>query len=245
MRLDQLLVLRGHAETRSKAQDLIRRGMVRTGSKIATKTGIKVSIDEIVEVLEPVHYVARSARKLIAALDSFRLSPGGVVCLDVGASSGGFTQVLLERGASKVYAVDVGSGQLHEALRKDPRVVSLERTDARSLTASVFAAPPQAITFDLSFISILKVLPGVLQLAALEAWTVVLVKPQFEVGRSFIGKKGIVKDERARQAAIKRVVEAIEEMGWRVIGAIPSPLPGQGGNEETLVAAVHRPQRMD
>ena len=241
MRLDLLLVRRGIAETRSKAQELIRRGAVRLEGRANLKASLEVPIEEPIEVLENKSYVARSAWKLLGALDHFALSPAGRTCLDAGASTGGFTQVLLERGASCIFAVDVGRDQLHSSLRTNPRVISWESTDARALSPAQFPAPIEAVTCDVSFISLLKVLPSVLHLAAEGAWLVALVKPQFEVGRAYIGKGGIVKDESAKLAAIQRVTECIEAAGWTVQGTIPSPIKGQDGNEETLVAATRSP----
>jgi 23S rRNA (cytidine1920-2'-O)/16S rRNA (cytidine1409-2'-O)-methyltransferase len=236
-RLDNLLVRRGLAESRSKAQDLIKRGAVRVAGKTDLKAGLEVPGDVAVEVLEKTHYVARSAWKILAALDCFGLSPSGRVCLDAGASTGGFTQVLLERGAARIFAVDVGHGQLHPSLANDPRVVSMEGVDVRSLTSSNFPDPIEAVSCDVSFISLLKVLPQLLRLAGEEAWLVALVKPQFEVGRALVGKGGIVKDEAARAAAVDRVSECIRAAGWEELGTLPSPLKGQDGNEETLIAA--------
>ncbi len=200
--LDLLLVRRGLAETRSKAQDLIKRGVVRVHGGSTVKAGLEVSEDEHIEVIETKQYVARSALKLLAALDFFPLSPEGRVCLDVGASTGGFTEALLERGAARIYAVDVGRDQLHATLRSDARVVALEGMDARSLTPKHFGSPVEAVTCDVSFISLLKVLPFVLPLAANGAWLAALVKPQFEVGRAFVGKGGIVKNEAAKSEAV-------------------------------------------
>jgi 23S rRNA (cytidine1920-2'-O)/16S rRNA (cytidine1409-2'-O)-methyltransferase len=237
MRLDLLLVRRGIAETRSKAQDLIRRGAVRVGGRTGLKAGLEVAVEEPIEVLEKQAYVARSAGKLLAALDHFGLTPAGRTCLDAGSSTGGFTQVLLERGAARVFAVDVGRDQLHPSLRPDPRVVSLEGTDVRRLTAAQLPAPVEAVTCDVSFISLSKVLPSLLPLAAEGAWLVALVKPQFEVGRALIGKGGIVKDEAAKLAAVERVASFVGEAGWTLLGTLPSPIKGQDGNEETLVAA--------
>jgi len=237
-RLDHLLVRRGLAETRSKAQDMIRRGVVRVRGRTDAKPGLEVAEDEPVEVLERMQYVARSALKLAAALDAFGLSPRDRACLDIGASTGGFTEVLLERGATRVYAVDVGREQLHPSLRQNARVVSLEGQDARALTPALFDAPIGAVTCDVSFISLEKVLPAVLALAGEGAWLVALVKPQFEVGREGVGKGGIVKDESLKHAALERVKACIEAEGWRVLGAVPSPIKGQDGNEETLVAAT-------
>jgi 23S rRNA (cytidine1920-2'-O)/16S rRNA (cytidine1409-2'-O)-methyltransferase len=238
IRLDHLLLQRGFANSRSKAQDLIRRGVVRVGGETVLKTGLLVPPDEPVQVIETEQYVARSAHKLKPALGAFGFSPEGRVCLDAGASTGGFTQVLLERGAACVYAVDVGTGQLHSSLRLNPKVVSLESTDARLLRPETFASAPQGIVCDLSFISLLKVLPSILPLAAPDAWLIALIKPQFEVGRAAVGKGGIVKDEAAKTQAIARVVAYIEEAGWTVRGTLPSPIAGQDGNEETLVGAI-------
>ncbi len=240
MRLDQLLVRRGLAATRSKAQDLIRRGAVCAGGKIALKTGLVVCADQPLQVLETVRYVSRSAWKLRAALDAFGFDPAGHVCLDVGASTGGFTQLLLERGAARVFAVDVGRDQLHASLKAEPKVVSMEATDARALTRKSFPVPIEAVTCDVSFISLLKVLPAILPLATGNAWAAVLIKPQFEVGRGALGKRGIVKDEAAKRDATDRVLGAIEAAGWTVCGTLRSPILGQDGNEETLAGATRK-----
>ena len=204
------------------------------------KTGQEVDEDEPLEVLEKEHFVARSALKLAAALDAFGFSPGGRVCLDIGASTGGFTQVLIERGAARVFAVDVGRGQLHPSLKAHPRVISMEATDARALAPGVFQVPIEAVTCDVSFISLLKVLPAILPLAHQNAWVAALVKPQFEVGRALIGKGGIVKDEAAKRDAVTRVSASLEAAGWDVRGKLRSPILGQDGNEETLLGAVRK-----
>ncbi len=240
MRLDRLLVHRGLVSTRSKAQDLIRRGAVSLGGAIVLKAGLEVSADETLQVAEIDHYVARSAWKLRAALDAFGFEAAGRVCLDAGASTGGFTQVLLERGAAQVFAVDVGRGQLHPSLLANPKVVSMEATDARKLTPAIFSAPIEAVTCDVSFISLLKVLPAILPLAGENAWLAALIKPQFEVGRAAVGKGGIVKDDAAKQDAVARVLFCITAAGWTVCGTIRSPILGQDGNEETLAGAVRR-----
>jgi 23S rRNA (cytidine1920-2'-O)/16S rRNA (cytidine1409-2'-O)-methyltransferase len=240
MRLDHLLVRRGLAGTRSKAQDLIRRGAVSLGGRIVLKTGLEVSPDETLQVLETERYVARSALKLKAALDAFGFDPCARICLDAGASTGGFTEVLLERGAARVFAVDVGRGQLHTSLKVNPKVVSLEATDARAVQRSMFPAGIDALTCDVSFISLLKVLPAILPLANGGAWLVALIKPQFEVGRAAIGKGGIVKDEEAKRQAESRVRAYIEGAGWAVCGMLRSPILGQDGNEETFVGATRQ-----
>lgn len=238
IRLDRLLVQRGLAPTRSQAQDLIRRGAVRLGGKTVLKTGLEVCGEEPLQVSESTHYVSRAALKLRAALDASGFAASGRVCLDIGASTGGFTEVLLERGAARVFAVDVGRDQLHASLKADPKVVSMEATDARRLTPASFPVPIDALTCDVSFISLLKVLPAVLPLAHEGAWLVALIKPQFEVGRGAVGKGGIVKDEAAKQDAVARVLACIEAAGWTVRGTLPSPILGQDGNEETLVTAT-------
>ena len=180
--------------------------------------------------------MSRGGVKLAAALDHFGFDPAGRACLDVGASTGGFTHVLLARGAASVHAVDVGQGQLHASLAADPRVRLLERQDARTLDASHFAAAPSALTCDVSFISLALVLPRILPLAAPGAWLAALIKPQFEVGPSAV-VKGLVKDAAARERAVSTIVQVIAEAGWRVEGVIPSPITGGEGNCEFLVGA--------
>jgi 23S rRNA (cytidine1920-2'-O)/16S rRNA (cytidine1409-2'-O)-methyltransferase len=181
-------------------------------------------------------FVSRGGLKLAAALDAFHLDPKGLTALDIGASTGGFTDVLLERGAARVYAVDVGRDQLHAKLRGDPRVVALEGTDVRNLEAGMLEGRIGAIVADVSFISLTKALPAALKLAAPGAWLVALVKPQFEVGREWVGKGGIVRDAEARARAVARVRAFIDATpGWRVFAELPSPIPGGSGNEEVLI----------
>ena len=241
MRLDRLLVERGLAPTRSRAAGLVRLGAVMVEGAPAAKPGMLVGADAALSVAPGTSsYVSRGGLKLEAALDAFGLSPEGLVALDLGASTGGFTELLLERGAKRVYAVDVGRGQLHPKLRADPRVTVLEETDARQLDAHIVPDPPAAIVADLSFISLVKALPAALRLAAPGAWLVALVKPQFEVGRAGVGKGGIVRDEQARAKAVARVREFVAGTpGWEVIGEMPSPIPGGDGNIEFLLAARH------
>ncbi len=188
----------------------------------------------------PALYVSRGGLKLEAALDAFGFDPKGRVALDVGASTGGFTDVLIARGAAKVYAVDVGRGQLHAKLRVNPRVVALEGTDARALDRPVIREEVTAIVADVSFISLTLALPAALRLAAPGAWLVALVKPQFEAGREAVGKGGIVRSEADRQKAVAKVRTFIEgEAGWTVVGEIASPIRGGSGNEEFLIGARH------
>lgn len=239
LRLDDALVTRGLAPSRSRARDAILRGHVQIGGTTVTKPGKLVSADADVTVSDPgLDYVSRGALKLIAALDAFGFDPAGLNCLDVGASTGGFTQVLLQRGASRVVAVDVGHGQLAGELLDDARLVSLEGMDARALTEDQTGGPVEAITIDVSFISLTHILPAILPLAASECWLVALVKPQFEVGRAGLDKRGVVRDPALRDAAVERVTGLIAEAGWDVRDPIASPISGGDGNVEFPVGAV-------
>lgn len=242
-RLDQLMTIKGLAPTRSRARDLIKRGAVLVGGKVEKRAGVNLPADADISVAEDWSgYVSRGGLKLAAALDAFGFDPLGRVALDIGASTGGFTQQLLRRGAKQVYAVDVGNGQLHPDIAGDPRVVNLENTDARRLDDALVPEPPGAVTADVSFISLVKALPAGLALAAPDAWLVALVKPQFEVGRDGIGKGGIVRSEALREAALETVAEFIgAQAGWRVEGALPSPIDGQSGNIEYLLGARYAP----
>lgn len=237
-RLDRLLVERGVAPTRSRAADLIRRGCVSVAGKPERKPGALVTPAASFTVSPGAcTYVSRGGLKLEAALDAFGLEPEGKVALDIGASTGGFTDVLIARGAAKVYAVDVGKGQLHAKLRANPRVIVLEGTDVRSLDRSVIAEEVTAIVADLSFIGLSLALNAPLRLAAPDAWLVALVKPQFEAGRAAIGKGGIVRGETDRLNALAKVRTFIQEVGWTVTGEIESPILGGSGNQEFLIGA--------
>ena len=237
-RLDQLLVSRGLFESRSRAHDAIERGTVKVAGSVASKAGKMVDEAAEIAVDDPAQaYVSRAALKLIAALDHFGLSPEGMTCLDVGASTGGFTQVLLERGATHVTALDVGHGQLDRRLRDDPRVTNIEGLNARDLTQRDLSTLTQAIVSDVSFISLKLALPPALELAEHGAWLAALVKPQFEAGREAIGKGGILKDP----ALGPRIAADLEAWlnslgGWRSLGVIPSPIAGGDGNQEYLLA---------
>jgi len=241
MRLDRILVERGLAVTRSRAADLVRLGAVSVEGQPALKPGALV--EPGASLIVDAHaspFVSRGGLKLAAALDAFGLDPKGRIALDIGASTGGFTEVLLARGAKLVFAVDVGRGQLHAKLREDQRVVALEGTDARSLDAEVIDGPIGAIVADVSFISLTKALPAALSLAAPGAWLVALVKPQFEAGRKAVGKGGIVRDAQARARAVAEVRAFIDATpGWKVFAEMPSPIPGGSGNEEVLIGARH------
>lgn len=238
-RLDSVLVDRGLVQSRSRARDLIQRGAVRISGEVAQKAGQLVGTDAELSVDGDANaYVARSGVKLAAGLSAFGFSPEGCIGLDIGASTGGFTQVLLEGGARKVYAVDVGHDQLAAALLTDRRVVSLEGRDVRGLSQVDIGEGVNAIVVDVSFISILQVLEAAMSFALDDCWLVGLVKPQFEVGKEAIGKGGIVKDETAVSRAVVGAQTFIESRGWTVRGTLLSPLPGKKGNEEYLIGAI-------
>jgi len=235
-RADVFLVNHGFAASRSEAQAAIRAGQVQADGQQITKAAQRLRAGMNIRY-QPAHpYVSRGGVKLAAALDHFSLSPERRICLDIGASTGGFTQVLLERNASRVYAVDVGHGQLHSKIKNDRRVVSLEGRNARDLTAAIISEPPQTIVADVSFISLKQALPPALGLAARDAWAVFLVKPQFELGR-WGTSSGIVKDERARETALAEVSSWVKAQNWQVIGSMESPIEGGDGNREYLLAA--------
>jgi 23S rRNA (cytidine1920-2'-O)/16S rRNA (cytidine1409-2'-O)-methyltransferase len=233
-RLDVLLVERGLADTRAQAQALVLAGRVPG----YTKAGTQVDDGAELQVEAPPQFVSRGAQKLAHALDAFGVDPAGKDALDVGASTGGFSDVLLQRGAARVAAVDVGYGQLHERLRADPRLTMLERTNARDLRELPFS--PQLVVCDVSFISVRLVLPPVLALAQPGWEAVVLVKPQFEAGRAEVRKGGVVRDIEVRKRVVREIVEAA--LGWRgqAVGAVDSGLPGPKGNRETFLHLVHR-----
>lgn len=239
-RLDLALVARGLVATRAKARDLIARGEVRIEGETVLKPATSVRAEQAISVdAVSAAQVSRGAVKLAAALDAFGFDPAGLAALDVGASTGGFTQVLLERGARRVYAVDVGKGQLHASLLGDARVVVLEECDARTLDRTLVPDPIGAIVADVSFISLIKALPAALALAAPGCWLVALVKPQFEVGREGVGKGGVVRDAALRDRALADVRAWIAaQPGWTVVGTMPSPIEGGSGNVEFLIAAV-------
>lgn len=237
-RLDKVLLARELVPSRSRARDLIVRGAVSVGGAIETKPGAIVAADAPIAISEASDYVSRGALKVEAALDAFGFDAKGRVALDVGASTGGFTEVLLKRGAVHVYAVDVGRGQLHPSLVQDPRVTSLEGQDARELTKREIPQRVSAIVADVSFISLEKVLPAVFAFAAPGAWLVALVKPQFEAGRAAIGKGGIVRDAAVRAAQADKIAVWISGLeGWQVAGVIASPVAGGSGNQEFLLGA--------
>lgn len=229
------LTERGLAPSRARAQALILAGKVSVDGVIATKAGTPVDLASEIEVREPDHpYVSRGALKLAAALDAFEISPKDLDCLDVGASTGGFTELLLERGASRVIALDVGRGQLDWKLRSDPRVEVMEGVNARYLDAVELPFAVGLATVDVSFISLRLVVPAVLGHLRLPGIVICLVKPQFEAGREQVGKGGIVRDEAVRRAVVDATVAALEAFGLEKIGVVPSPIRGQKGNLEEL-----------
>ena len=235
-RIDLLLVERGLFESRAKAQAAIEAGLVHAGDALVRKASEEIAVDAPLRATPAHPYVSRGGVKLAAALDHFGFDPKGKVCLDVGASTGGFTQVLLERGAKRVVAVDVGRGQLHASLHGRPEVVSLEETDIRSLSPSHEA--PDLVVIDVSFISLKLVLPAALALAKKPAHLVALIKPQFEAGRAAL-KKGVVRDPAVRQNVCDDVSAFVASLGWRVSGVIASPIAGGDGNVEFLLGASH------
>jgi len=238
IRLDQLVVQRGLAPSRENAQALILAGAITLDGHPAPKPGQQVAIDAVLaRVGEAARYASRAGVKLEAALDHFAVAVAGRIGLDVGASTGGFTDCLLQRGAVRVHAVDAGTNQMIWRLRTDPRVHLLERTNARYLKLEDIGERAEVLTLDVSFISATLLLPVLLPLLTPAADIVVLVKPQFEAGREAVAKGGIVRDEGARAAAVARVAACLGESGAEVLGCIPSPILGATGNQEYLLHA--------
>jgi 23S rRNA (cytidine1920-2'-O)/16S rRNA (cytidine1409-2'-O)-methyltransferase len=242
IRADQLLVDRGLVASRARAQALILAGKVFSGERRIAKAGDALAPDAALAVRGQDHpWVSRGGLKLDHALKQFALSPQGRICLDVGASTGGFTDVLLAHGAAKVHAVDVGHGQLAWKLRTDPRVVVHERTNARYLTRDTVPDPIAALVCDASFIGLRILLPAPLALCADGAWAVALIKPQFEAGPAAVGSKGVVRDPAVHTAVCDRVRAWWDALpDWRVLGITESPITGPEGNREFLIAAEKR-----
>ncbi|MCB4770569.1 TlyA family RNA methyltransferase [Ancylobacter sp. Lp-2] len=236
-RADRVLVERGLFDSRARAQAAIEAGLVTADGKVLAKSSETVAPDAVIEAREAYEWVSRAGLKLEAALDAAALDITGFEALDVGASTGGFSQVLLARGAARVHAVDVGHDQLAEKLRIHPRLVSLEGTDIRKLAPGE-VPPAEIITIDVSFIALTQVLPAALAHAAPNAWLVALVKPQFEVGREHLSKGGIVRDRTLGLMAVDRVVARLGELGYLVTRRLASPILGGDGNEEHLVVAA-------
>ncbi|MDD3799874.1 MAG: TlyA family RNA methyltransferase [Novosphingobium sp.] len=237
-RIDQLLVARGLAESRARAQALVMAGLVMIGDRKADKPGQQVAEDaEIVLKGRDHPWVSRGGIKLAHAIDHFGLDPTGAVAMDVGSSTGGFTDVLLTKGAARVFAVDSGTNQLAWKLRQDPRVTVLEQTSARVLTPAMIDAPCDWVVCDASFISLRKVLEVPLKLAAPQCRLVALIKPQFEVGKGEVGKGGVVRDPALHARVRDEVRIWLEEEGWRIQGIVESPITGPEGNVEFLISA--------
>ena len=238
-RVDQLIVERGLAETRSRAQALIMAGAVFSGERKIAKAGEMVAEDAALEVRGKDHpWASRGGLKLAHGLTHFGFDVAGAVALDVGSSTGGFTDVLLARGAAKVFAVDVGTNQLAWKLRQDPRVVVHEQTNARGLTAEIIPEPIDVVVCDASFIGLAKVLGAPLKLARSGALLVALVKPQFEAGRAEVGKGGVVRDPAVHARVCDEAAAWVAGQGWRVLGVTESPITGPEGNKEFLLGAI-------
>jgi 23S rRNA (cytidine1920-2'-O)/16S rRNA (cytidine1409-2'-O)-methyltransferase len=236
VRIDRLLVARGLFESRARAQAAIVAGRVTADAVVVKRPSQEVSSDAVLRA-EPAHpWVSRGGLKLAAALDHFRFDPTDRVCLDVGASTGGFAEVLLSRGAGRVYAVDVGRDQLHPSLRAHPRLLTIEGTDIRALDPAQLAERPDFVTVDVSFVSLKIVLPAALRLVRTPAQLLALIKPQFEAGPGR-SKKGIVRDPAVHAAICDDIAAFVASAGWQVVGILPSPIPGGDGNREFFIAA--------
>ena len=243
-RLDRLLVERGLAESREKAQGLILAGQILVNNQKGEKCGALVDPQVSLRLLGEVSkYVSRGGLKLEGALEHFRIDPDGKVCLDIGASTGGFTDCLLQHGAAKVFAVDAGTNQLDWRLRRDPRVAVLEKTNARFLRFDLIGMLVELVTVDVSFISAALVLPALLPLLASRAELLVLVKPQFEVGKGKVGKGGIVRDPALHQEAVAKVSRKLLELGFSQLSSAESSPPGAAGNREFFLHAVWQKAR--
>jgi 23S rRNA (cytidine1920-2'-O)/16S rRNA (cytidine1409-2'-O)-methyltransferase len=238
MRLDKLLVEKGYADTRSKALGLIMSGNVLVDGKPITKAGTAIDENSGISLKELPPYVSRAGRKLEAALEAFGFDLTGKVAIDIGASTGGFTDVMLQKGAVKVYAVDVGHGQLHWRLRNNERVISLEGVNARNLDPAIIPELCDIATFDVSFISLKLVIPPVLQVLKPHSHLIALIKPQFEAGRHHVQKGGIVRDEHVANEVIHDMETFLSSLGLNVHGTIPSPVKGVKGNQEYLIYAI-------
>jgi 23S rRNA (cytidine1920-2'-O)/16S rRNA (cytidine1409-2'-O)-methyltransferase len=235
-RADVLLVERGLFESRTRAQAAIAAGLVTADGMPLRKASDELAADAALEAKPDHPWASRGGLKLAAALDHFGFDPAGRICLDAGASTGGFTDVLIARGAGQVYAVDVGRGQLHARLRGNPAVVSLEETDIRALDLARLAEPPDFATVDVSFISLKLILPALDRLVRRPAQLIALIKPQFEAGRAHL-KKGIVRDPAVRSAVCDDIAALATSLGWTVAGVVPSPIEGGEGNKEFLMGA--------
>lgn len=238
LRADRFLVEHGYFDSRTQAQAALKAGKVRVNGRVLKKASMPLTEHDNIEAKKLHPWVSRGGLKLVHALKEFNVSVEGLTALDVGASTGGFTDVLVERGAVKVYAVDVGHDQLHVKLKGDARIISMEGQDARKLTADMFPVLPDIIVCDASFISAMKVLSAALDIAAKGTKLITLVKPQFEVGKAGIGRGGIVKSESLADQALSDVSAWVSAKGWQVEGMSDSPIKGGSGNHEFLLYAV-------
>jgi len=234
VRLDQLLVLKNLVESREKAKALIMSGNVIVNGIVIDKPGKLIDINSDIKIKEKLKYVSRGGYKLETALNYFALDVKNFICLDIGSSTGGFVDCLLQRGAKLVYAVDVGKNQLHEKLRKDNRVILYEEKDARELSENDIKELVDLITIDVSFISVIKIIPSVIKFLKKEGYLLVLVKPQFEVGKKFV-KKGVVRDDKLKLKAVEKVKNFLESLNFKIIGICKSYPPGSRGNEEFFI----------
>lgn len=234
-RLDVALEARGLVRSRARARDAILRGTVKVNGTVVTKPGHRVTAQMKITIDDPTsEYVSRAALKLIAGLDASKINPKDMICLDLGASTGGFTQVLLQRGAAKIFAIDVGHSQLAPEVANDPRVVQLDKTNASDLNATLIPDPIDLIVCDISFVALEKVIAPALQLARKDATAILLFKPQFQVGKANIGKGGIVNNDAAVEDALDAFKMFMEQQGWRDMLSLPSPIKGGDGNQEFL-----------
>lgn len=243
MRLDNLLVEKGLVETRSKAAALIITGRVLIKGVPVTKAGTPIEEDTEILVKSFPKYVSRAGGKLEAAIDAFNVDPAGMIVIDIGASTGGFIDLMLQKGAAKVYAVDVGHGQLHWKLHSNPQVVNLEGINARTLDPSLIHDPCDIATFDVSFISLKLVIPPALKVMKDSSHIIALIKPQFEAGKEHISKGGLMKDDSVAREVIHDIEEFLKGLNCEVSGTIPSPVKGTKGNQEYLVHAIYKGER--
>jgi len=237
-RLDRLLMDRGYAETRSKALGLIMSGHILVNGKPVTKAGASIEDSSEITLKKQMPYVSRGALKLEAALDAFQVDVKDMVAIDIGASTGGFSEIMILRGASKIYAVDVGHGQLHWKLRTDPRIICLEGINARLFTRDMVPELCDIATFDVSFISLKLVIPPVLNVLKKRASIIALIKPQFEAGKELVGKGGIIKNQKVIDDVINEISSFLDGLSLKVQGVIPSPIKGTKGNQEYLIHAL-------
>ncbi|MFT5129407.1 MAG: 23S rRNA (cytidine1920-2'-O)/16S rRNA (cytidine1409-2'-O)-methyltransferase [Rhodothermales bacterium] len=235
-RVDVLLQRQGHFESRSRAQAAIMAGLVRIGADhVIRRSSESFAEDTVFNVSQPYPYVSRGAEKLLPALDTYLPRLDGRVALDIGSSTGGFTDLMLQRGAERVYAIDVGTGQLHAKLREDPRVMVREKTNARHLTDAEVGEPVSVMTADVSFISLRKVLPAAAQFLQVDGWAFTLVKPQFEAERGEVGKGGVVRDTTVRERVVREICSFAESaLSWQHVAVLPSPITGPKGNQEYI-----------